>query len=190
MYICVYIYIYLFIYIYRCITIYIFTCICIYIYMYMHIYMYVYIHAYIHIYIHTHVHAYIWTSLYWSRKLCKHEKFVCTRVEWYIRIWICVTTDVRFCGRVGAVTTFQPLRLISFRSRLDKPLVGLTQPQTKSIPEAKNRHGPHTAAKSEISGHAYSNSDILLTSSTNEYFTLAELLIKMHTKKRCYKCFE
>jgi hypothetical protein len=54
--------------------------------------------------------------------------------------------------------------------------VGPTQPQTKSISEATNRHGFHTAAKSEISGHIYSNTYILLNSRTNECFTLTELL--------------
>jgi len=46
--------------------------------------------------------------------------------------------------------------------------------KTKSKSKAKNRHGPHTAAKSEISGHTYSN--VFPNSFTNECFTFTELL--------------
>jgi len=42
----------------------------------------------------------------------------------------------------------------------------------KSISEAGNRHGLHTAAKSEISGHAFSNYIVLLISRTNEFSLL------------------
>jgi len=36
---------------------------------------------------------------YASRKLCNCETFICTKVEYYVRIWIYVTADFRFGPR-------------------------------------------------------------------------------------------
>ena len=41
--------------------------------------------------------------------------------------------------------------------------------------KAENRYGPHTAGKSEISGHMYPNYTMLLNSGTIKCFTFTEL---------------
>jgi len=110
------------------------------------------------------------------------ETFVCTRVgsvEWYCRIWIYVTAD-RFHGHVGAVTIFDLrfwFRSVEVGPTLGRYLGRSYLGRTKSKPKAKNRHGPHTAQKSEISGHIYSNSTLFLNSCTtcNNCFTFPEL---------------
>jgi len=104
--------IYIIIYIYMYIYIFIFIYMCIYTHIFMFIYMYIYVcihtHIYIYIYIcictYTYIHIYIYTYMYWSRKLCKKERFVCNRVEQYIRLWMYENTDSRSFGRVGAGT--------------------------------------------------------------------------------------
>jgi hypothetical protein len=100
----IYMYIYIYIYLYICVYIHIYLClyICIYMYVYTHIYIYIYIYMYMYIYI--YIYIYIYTYMYWSRKLCKKERFVCNRVEQYIRLWIYENTDSRSVGRVGAGT--------------------------------------------------------------------------------------
>jgi len=60
--------------------------------------------------------------------------------------------------------------------------------QTKSISEAENHHGLHTAAKSEISGHTCSNYTKLLNSRTNEYVNFTKLLQTNPIAVGCF-CF-
>ena len=71
------------------------------------------------------------------------------------------------------------------RARKDLHFLRSYLPRTKSIPAAENRHDPHTAAKSEISGHTDSIYTILLKSRKKEC-AFTELPIYMYIHIHIY----
>jgi len=141
---------------------------------YTHAHTHIHTHTYKHVstwcacplrtHIHTHTHTYTYT---YTRTSHTH-----THTHVYTHIKTCLDIDRGSSVKVKHSFVRELSNIVEFEYR--RPLISDLAPalgrylgrsypgHTKSKSKARNRHGPHTAAKSEISGHIYSNSTILL----------------------------
>jgi len=108
-------------------------------------------------------------GLYWSGKLVKRKSFVCTRVEYYTRIWTYLTAIADFAAVCG------PWRFLASEIDFVRGWVGPTQGKSYLAPSEINLRGltssqPPHGRQIWNSGHVYSNSYILLDFHTKKCF--------------------